>query len=54
MRVLLLLLGDLSETFEKGKEKKFEKEPKRERQRGLKQKKVRERRRENKERVKTK
>ena len=53
-RVFLLLLGDLSETCEKGKEKKFEKEPKRERKRGLKQKKIRERRQENKEKVKTK
>ena len=47
--VLLLLLGDLSKTCEKGKEKKFEREPKDQRKRGLKQKKMRERRRENKE-----
>ena len=53
-RVFLLLLGDLYETCEKGKEKKFEREPKEQRKRGLKQKKMRERRRENKERVKTK
>ena len=52
--MLLLLLGDRSETCEKGKEKKFEKEPKGERKRGLKQKKMRERRQENKEKVKTK
>ena len=54
MRVLLLLLGDLSEACEKGKKKKFEKEPKGERKRGLKQKKMRQRRQENKEMIKTK
>ena len=46
--MLLLLLGDLSETCKKRKEKKFEREPKEQRKKRLKQKKMRERRRENK------